>query len=346
VLHGVAALFLVGNFLDRQRWRDRAWRAWLPLLAAPCLILAALLATHDPALPQTAFARFTRSFTSVWYLHRNLTAFAIHWTLAMPLALPWFLLHPHRVGTRWLLPAGSLLTTIVLLRIGEGWLALPLGICAGLGAAVLWDILDDGWRRQDHLQLALGGWLLLAAPAAFYIHFPAKYLVASAPAAALLVARAALSRTPGAGRVILGGTLAAGALLGVLILQADATFAGLARHASVELIAPEVASGRRVWYAGFWGFQWYAEEAGARCLSVLPPHPQPGDRIVSSLRSGGDLVGLHPERRLLQTLAAEGAGGRIMSRRLGSGFYSQTWGYLPWAWGDDTLDRFDLWALD
>jgi hypothetical protein len=35
-----------------------------------------------------------------------------------------------------------------------------------------------------------------------------------------------------------------------------------------------------------------------------------------------------------------------MSFALGAGFYNNAWGYLPWAWGDDAIDRYALWRLE
>jgi hypothetical protein len=112
------------------------------------------------------------------------------------------------------------------------------------------------------------------------------------------------------------------------------------------MIAPNVAAGHNVWFAGHWGFQWYAEKAGARCLTITPPRPLSGDLAVSSLNTFGYAVTLFPQRKLLATLDDTTPGGRIMSKKLGSGFYSNYWGYLPWAWGSESLDCFDLWQLE
>jgi hypothetical protein len=34
-----------------------------------------------------------------------------------------------------------------------------------------------------------------------------------------------------------------------------------------------------------------------------------------------------------------------MSFALGAGFYSNYFGLLPWAWGDDPSDRLELWEI-
>jgi hypothetical protein len=39
-------------------------------------------------------------------------------------------------------------------------------------------------------------------------------------------------------------------------------------------------------------------------------------------------------------------GGRVMSRSAGAGFYSNSWGYLPWSWGNEPVDAVDLWLAE
>jgi hypothetical protein len=219
---------------------------------------------------------------------------------------------------------------------------LLIAAAAGIGAAVLWDILAEALRRRDRTQLLPGLWLLLPLPVALYLHMPSKFQLAAAPAAALLVAReiSHLKRRPA--RWVLVSTVALGVGLGVLILKADAVFAGLGRRAAAELIAPYTSLGKRVWFEGHWGFQWYAEKAGGRPLSAVPPRPSAGDYLVSSWNSAAFGNLLPAKRMLIATLADDSPGGRIMSFKDGTGFYSNAWGLLPWAWGSGLIDRFDL----
>jgi hypothetical protein len=134
--------------------------------------------------------------------------------------------------------------------------------------------------------------------------------------------------------------------LGVAVLRADEVFAGLGRRAAAEWIAPRTAAGEKVWFAGHWGFQWYAEKAGARCLTRTPPYPEEGDLAVSSLRAKGDAILWYPRRTRLGRIADDTPGGRVMSKELDAGFFSNGWGYLPWAWGDVVADELTLWRLD
>jgi hypothetical protein len=346
LLVGAAALAIPGDFLSWSRWRKTRWIAWIPVLAAPLLALLGALLTRDPAGPATALAGAARTFSSPSNVGRNVVAFATHWSLVLPLGLPWLVLRWRALVRRPVTYVAAAAAALVLLLEGEGHRLFLIAPAAALGAAALWDILADGWRRRDATQAVLGLALLVALPVTLYLHMPSKYLLASAPLAAILVARALASRSRALVRALLCATVVLGVTLGVLILRADANFAGLGRRAAAELIAPEVAAGRNVWFAGHWGFQWYAEKAGARCLTITPPLPLHGDLAVSSLRSFGHAIHLYPERKLLATLEDGTPGGRIMSMNLGSGFYSNTWGYLPWAWGDEVLDSFSLWELE
>jgi pimeloyl-ACP methyl ester carboxylesterase len=168
----------------------------------------------------------------------------------------------------------------------------------------------------------------------------------------LIVARGMSTRPGRVARVVLVGTAIAGVALGVAILRADAAFAGLGRRAVAELISPNVAAGHRVWFTPHWGFQWYAEKAGARPVTRTPPFPSSGDLLVTSQNTDESsevmamLVRRYPRVRHVARIEEREPGGRLMSHTLGAGFFSNEWGYLPWVWSDEVLDAFDLWQLD
>jgi len=60
----------------------------------------------------------------------------------------------------------------------------------------------------------------------------------------------------------------------------------------------------------------------------------------------GRAIDMYPRRTLLARLADDTPGGRLMSKDLVVGFFSDAWGFLPWAWGDDVVDELTLWRLD
>ena len=154
----------------------------------------------------------------------------------------------------------------------------------------------DAWRRRDLTRAILVAWALISLPIVIYVHMSAKYFVPSAPAVALLVALAARDVGARWARGVIRSGAAAGLGFGVLIVQADARYAELGRRVAAEEIAPRVARGQKVWFAGHWGFQWYAERAGATILTRLPPFPGPGDAIVSGTNTHGSrLARMHPD---------------------------------------------------
>jgi hypothetical protein len=344
---GVGVLLVAGDFTDLASWRRHRWTVWIPLLAAPLITALVILVTRDPASGASGLVG-TTSTTSSWNrVPANTVAFAGHWVLALPLALPWILLRPLPIIRRWwtLLLGVALMTLLLYLsrrpQVPTQWFVAPI---AGLGFAVLWDTLADGWHRRDGTQVALGLWLLIALVATPYFQVPSKFLLASAPGAALLVAREA-SKQQRRAPLVLGLTCALGLGLGVAILRADAAFAGLGRSAAAALVAPQVASGRTVWFTGHWGFQWYAEKAGGRIVTLTPPYPAPGDLVVMSRNSeAGYNINMMIVRnfrlRHIGQIEDREPGGRLMAN--GAGFYSNGWGYLPWAWGTGVLDAFML----
>jgi len=345
LLWGVGAILLAGGFPLIRRWIGAPRRLWIPLAIAPVLVVTVLLATGDPEASSVPLVGAAWKFSGFKSLVSNLIAFSAHWTFVIPFAIPWLGLHPVRMAKRPFVYAVALAAMIALFFRGEGYRLFLVGAAAGIGLGAVWDVLHDAWRRRDATDLALGSWLLLAAPVVVYVQMPSKYLVASAPAAAILVAKALGERSPGTRRLAAALIVAAGALLGGLVLKADADFADLGRVACRELIAPNIAAGRRVWFAGHWGFQWYAEKAGAWPITVTPPRPLRGDLAVSSLQTFGEIIDTVPDRKRIKSVVGARTGGRIMSFNLGSGFYGNAWGYLPWAWGEEILDQYDLWQL-
>jgi hypothetical protein len=196
-------------------------------------------------------------------------------------------------------------------------------------------------RRRLEPSGLLWVWLLVPIPVIAYVQMAPKYLLSVLPAVAILAAHG-LDRIASR-RVVLGLLTAAGATLGILILRADARMAGTARAAAERLIRPRVQAGERVWFAGHWGFHWYAEAAGAVPLSVDPPFPSRGDIVVSS--SVDRPVGLLPSvpRTLIETWGSSKPAGQVMSRH--AGFYSDLWGLLPWWWEPPLGPGFQVWRV-
>lgn len=339
----VGALLLVDDLLAPAAWRQAVQRRWLPLLAAAVITWAGTALTRDPAGTAGTIQGALVTLSGLEKVPKNTVAFLVHWVTTMTLGLAWVALRWRALLARWWLALAGSAVAALLLRLGHGaWLHLPIAGLAGLGMAVLGDALVDALRRRDQLQVVLWLCLLIPLPAVVYIHLPAKYLLAAAPAASLLLARRLPEPTRWTWSTV-GLVASLGVLLGVALLRADSALAGAGQRAAATLIAPRVAAGERVWFVGHWGFQWYAERAGASFLQDPPPYPKPGDVVVASRTCAPhiDIVTLPREFIFIGGYEEPGSGGRVMDLEAGAGFYSNVFGgYLPWAWSEKPADSF------
>ena len=340
----VAALALWGGARTARSARA-SWEAWLPLLLALALFTLVSRLTADPSQPSGDIVSATLARFQLERLRDKIAAFSIHWVLVLPLAVPWVIARWRQMLLNPLLGVVVLLGVFLLLGGGYRPMGVKLVPGALLGMVVLADVLSDAARRRDRDQVLLGAWLLLALPTLGYVHLPAKYLVPSAPAVALLVARL-LRRVDGRlPRGVAWGVAGAGAVLSVLITLADAEFTDIGRRAARDLIAPRVRAGERVWYSGAWGSQWYAMQAGAVMLASTKPFPTTGEFIVKSWCAGGARL---PSTVVLDSLdnwRFVSRFGRVMSGKGGVGFYSNKFGYLPWSWRNGEIENVTLWRV-
>lgn len=341
----VGALLMQAQPFSWRRWREMPAVTWLPLVAVPFFYLVVAAIVRDPKGPSTVLSA-TLTYSDSRFLAANSVAFVTHWSFVMPVTVPWLVIRWRQILRSPVLYATAPAIWMILSNQQPPSRLVAITVAGSLGAAVLADVLADAGRRRDSLQFNLGLALLAPLPVGLYQHLPSKYLLIVAPVAAILVARLIARAAPAVAWRTVMVTVPAGALLGLLIVNADAAFADLGRRAARELIAAQTAKGRTVWFAGHWGFQWYAERAGAKVLTQHGPGPRPGDLIVSSQNALGGIVEMFQPRALISVIAEDRPGGRIMNRQAGAGFYSNAWGYLPWVWSDAVLDRYTLWRMD
>jgi len=343
LLTGPALLLLVDlpAIRERRPWIGSFLRASAPVWIVPPLVALVLLITRDPDSSGGNVITAVQTHRSgLFAFNHNVLAFFGHWVLAIPLALPWAILRGRKLPWRtlWIL----IPTAIVVLMTRRWWMAFVVT----LSMLVLTDILLLAWREKNQTKLFLGAYLFMALPIAFYVHLPSKYLIASAPGAAILVVGLFSAAPRRRVAAVFAAALCVGTLVGVLVVRADARMAGSMRDAAAQLIAPRIAAGQHVWYVGQWGFRWYAEQAGARPLTYTPPFPRPGDIIVFSRAGGAGAIKIIAKRRLLQVVSDTTPGGRIMDLKSGAGFFSTYWGYLPWSWGSNETNHFEVWQVE
>ena len=339
-----APLLLVAALLLMPATWKRALECLWPLGVAAVVVAAFLSLNRGPAANATVGAAF-QALTSARNVPRNLVAFLCYQALAGPLLLYVLLSRGRRFAgvVAGLVLLGVVVSTAAGAVAGPANLVLyavpaALGICFVLAAVgVVGDI-----RHALPLVVWLGAGLV-ALP---YVYMGAKYLLPGVPAAALLIvlhaARVPQQRYP----LTVALLVALGWISGACIVIGDSTLASSQRQAVNRLIAPRIHRGSTVWAGGQWAFLGYAEDAGARALANTPPLPGPGDYIVvSRLDYYGmlDRMSLHLEPVTIHT--DERCGVFVLNRRLGAGFYSNRFGYLPFALGCAEVNAYDVYRV-
>lgn len=335
-----AMLFVVAALLLVPANLKRAAAYFWPLLVTVVLVVAILSLNRGPA-PKAGVQGAFQALTSIRNVPRNTVAFLCFQALTGPLLAYWLFV----AGRKFLATAAALVAVGCAITAIAGptsaqryAAAAALGICF---AAAFWAL----FRQLRHaVPLALwAGTGLLAAP---YVHMAAKYLLTGVPAVALLVVLHGARLQPQRFRFIMALLIAAGGICGILIIAGDSTLANSQRAAVDQFIVPRLRQGKTVWAGGQWAFLGYAQKAGAQPLANTPPLPQPGDFIVvSRLDYYGKLDSLPIRLDLVNVKQDDRCGVFVLNRRLGAGFYSIRFGYLPFALGCAEVNRYDIFRV-
>lgn len=329
-----------GAFCDRRFLASAG-----AMIAAGVLVLAAhLVMTDDHGDLASTTARVVD--TSMW--RANLANIPAQWVLTFPLAFAWACMYRLELLRRWWCYVGAgigvylAMQTHVFTRRPD-WLPWQAPITA-FGAAILADVIASAIRRRDMIEVGLTASLFIMLPVVIYTHLPAKYFVPAAPAMAVLLMRHA-ERCARSSRVPFAVLCAAGTILGLLIIRADAVHAEVGREGG-RIVAKYVAQGERVWYDGAWAFEYYAGKAGARPAHTAPDgsgRPRPGDIVVVGLE--GYVIQKWPNKKLLEKVEFNEPGGRTLQRP--AGFFSNVhWGPLPWVWSRRPHDPVEVYRIE
>ena len=344
-----APLLLVAALLLMPATGKRAAESLWPLGVAAVVVAVCVSLNRGPAANATVGAAF-QVLTSMRNVPRNLVAFLCYQALTGPLLVYALLSSGRKFACGVAAPGGAGSGTL------HGWRARPTWCCtrsrrhwasaSSWPAWPWWGRLQPARSARSGSVLPLLVWLGSGMVALPYVYMGAKYLLPGVPAAALLIVRhAARARQP---RYPLTVALlvALGWISGALIVVGDTTLASSQREAVDRLIAPRIRRGLTVWAGGQWAFLAYAEDAGAKALGNTPPLPEPGDTIVvSRLDYYGMLDRLPIRRELLNTQTDRRCGVFVLNRRFRAGFYSNRFGYLPFAIGCGELNAYDLYRV-
>ena len=227
------------------------------------------------------------------------------------------------------------------------WLECQMWFWAAGGVGILSLAGLEVWQKRDPASWLLLLWVAGVFAFAFSFNWTIniRVLLPMAPAVAVLVARR-LERNRTTLPAGAQGSLAACAMLSLVVAQADFQQASNTRKAVVEIGARHAAGPGKISIAGHWGFQYYLQSIGARPLDEAHIELAPDDLLaVQQINTSG--LKIAPELLVLREAFSlpDFPGLATMNFAVGGGFYSHAMGPLPFAFGPVPPEWFFLYDL-
>jgi hypothetical protein len=219
---------------------------------------------------------------------------------------------------------------------------------AALAAAAAWGLCVLCFERPRGWSL-WSSWAASAlAASAAYWSVTSRLILFALPPLAFAWAALLEDRISEAGlRRLYAVSLALTLALSAGLAATDYRYAAAQKDFALSLQRDYLARGRRVWYTGYMGLQYYLSRAGGRGLDSARGGwdlARPGDAVaVLKINS----TGLRPNRPLKANTLTYDVDGEIPLRLFNgwggeAAFYSSTWGFLPFALSREPLEEFTV----
>ncbi len=229
--------------------------------------------------------------------------------------------------------------------------ALQASVLVLAGGSVLALALLDLRARRDAdallLALLVGGTFVFATALNWTVS--ARSLIGVVPVVGVLVVRRLeeRARTQGDGAPRGGwrrlAPLAPAAALAFALLYADARLATTNRDVAIALAQRHGSAAAPLRFLGHWGFQFYAEAAGAHAVDLGRDVLSPGDLLAvpENVSGGGGRALPWDAVTVVEDLSVPSSSGlTLLSGHAGAGFYSSLWGPLPFVFGPVPPERY------
>ncbi|MBI5883516.1 MAG: glycosyltransferase family 39 protein [Elusimicrobia bacterium] len=169
----------------------------------------------------------------------------------------------------------------------------------------------------------------------------------------LLAGRLEGSLKPRILAVVYAASLALTLAVGLGSAWVDRRYADSQKRFASEVAGPVVAAGKKVFFAGHWGLQYYMEKAGAIPLDESKggyEAMKKGDLFaLSRVNSNNSLLGEprlsqgHVIRHDREIQVRSSVPLRLISGWTGqAGFYADSWGFLPYSFSTEPVEEFAL----
>jgi 4-amino-4-deoxy-L-arabinose transferase-like glycosyltransferase len=224
---------------------------------------------------------------------------------------------------------------------------LQLGLLAAAGLHVLALAVADLLARRDGDAVFLFLWVTGTFVFAAFLNWTisGRTFLPMAPAVGVLVARR-LERAGGVAWPRALWALAPAAALALVVAWADYTLANTARAGAAAIREDPANAAGTLWFEGHWGFQYYMQEAGGVPLDVQRSRLEAGDLLVVPLHNTNLLHPGQDVATLVRTYRFEPCRWLSTSHPVvEAGFYSDTAGALPFAFGDVPAEEYYVYAV-
>ncbi len=224
---------------------------------------------------------------------------------------------------------------------------LEFGIFISTGVSLLAIAFLDFIHRRDADSSLLFLWVIGTFVFAAFVNWTtaARSILPLVPAAGILIAR----RIEQQGKLqnsirprqILAPLIGA-AIVALAVTWADYRLANSARAAGTAVFDKYISKKNNIWFSGHWGFQYYMQEFGGRPFDKERSMPSAGDLFIVPGKNNTNVVELPSQLVWLREVLEIPSGLFIATLNLetGAGFYSDTWGPLPFAVGAVPLEKY------
>lgn len=208
--------------------------------------------------------------------------------------------------------------------------SMQAGLMITAGFITLWLMIADVWKNRNAESILLLLWISGTFVFTSYLNWTinARSLLPMIPAACILLFRRIekIEFRSAALPMVCAG------LLTLLVCSGDYLLAKSQKTAALEIL--KKYQDKKTWFQGHWGFQYYIEQKGALALNLRAGYPHIGDIIITAANNT-NITALPPSavdlKEVIFLLQSKSIA--TMDDTLGAGFYSNTFGNLPFAVG-------------